>query len=333
MFFLCYNDYICMRIIGGIDVANVDISVIIPSKNNRNQTAEIIRGISEELDGKEVEFIIIDMNSTDRTVLFTLNAIKKYHLRGCVIQSGSGNVGSALNTGIYRSNGKYVTFVYPSRLYKSYLGAYYTAAYEADADFVFSVPADKSGKTTLVGSGLNSIAGEELACCLINSQVHIDFGAVMIRRDYLLNHHISFFEDIPSGYSEAFIFLLMLYNPRIAYADVTLTLDHENSTPKEAPSNSNSCFDRIEGMLRVGEILKGIQGVGKLNALFFYRKIPSVVMAAVDSLMRDGFHAAPINKTLRLKKYNRLLRISKATPPKLRHKIIMWKTAPWLYKP
>ena len=86
-------------------MANVDVSVIIPCKNSRSKTAGIIKKFSQENDGLTLEFIIIDMNSNDGTVLESLSLIKELGLLGYVIQSGSGTVPAALNTGIFRSSG------------------------------------------------------------------------------------------------------------------------------------------------------------------------------------------------------------------------------------
>ena len=187
-------------------MANVDISVIIPSKNNKNTTAKIIRCISESTKNLEVEYIVIDMNSTDNSILSALNEIKKHNLRGCVIQSGGGSVSSALNTGIYKSDGKYITFVYPSRLYKSdYIPEYYSTIEEKNADIVFSAP-----KTELVSAEMGNIDGSELAIGLVRSVISMDFCAVMIRREYLLDNHIKFYEDCVTGYAEAFVFNALL---------------------------------------------------------------------------------------------------------------------------
>ena len=77
-------------------MANVDVSVIIPCKNSRSKTAGIIKKFSQENDGLTLEFIIIDMNSNDGTVLESLSLIKELGLLGYVIQSGSGTVPAAL---------------------------------------------------------------------------------------------------------------------------------------------------------------------------------------------------------------------------------------------
>ena len=311
-------------------MANVDISVIIPSKNNKNTTAKIIRCISESTKNLEVEYIVIDMNSTDNSILSALNEIKKNNLRGCVIQSGGGSVSSALNTGIYKSDGKYITFVYPSRLYKSdYIPEYYSTIEEKNADIVFSAP-----KTELVSAEMGNIDGSELAIGLVRSVISMDFCAVMIRREYLLDNHIKFYEDCVTGYAEAFVFNALLFEPKIAYSDIKLERDKMEIPQKEDFSQNNGCFSRIDAMLKVYETMQLTKkGSPALKSAFEYNKLPSVVMSCVDILLKDGFPYSAIKNSLKLKEYDKLLKLSVSTPPKLRMKILKWRFIPKLYKP
>ena len=274
-------------------MANVDISVIIPSKNNKNTTAKIIRCISESTKNLEVEYIVIDMNSTDNSILSALNEIKKHNLRGCVIQSGGGSVSSALNTGIYKSDGKYITFVYPSRLYKSdYIPEYYSTIEGKNADIVFSAP-----KTEVVGAEMGNIDGSELAVGLVRSVISMDFCAVMIRREYLLDNHIKFYEDCVTGYAEAFVFNALLFEPKIAYSDIKLERDKMEIPQKEDFSQNNGCFSRIDAMLKVYETMQLTKkGSPALRNAFEYNKLPSVVMSCVDILLKDGFPYSAIKK-------------------------------------
>lgn len=315
-------------------MANVDLSVIIPSKNNQNKTAEMIHRISEITKELEVEFIVIDMNSTDNSVLSALNEIKKRNLRGCVIQSGGSTVSSALNTGIYKSDGKYITFVYPSRLYKNYLTQYYKTIEDNHSDFVFSMPSDDKEKSEIVKKGLDNISGADLITGLIRSLVNIDFSAVMLRRDYLLNNHIKFYEECSYGYAEAFIYNVLLCSPKISYADIPLRRDFANSMMKDNITGNNACLNRIDAMLKVYETLTLChRDETYLIEMFDYYKLPAVVMSAVDVLLGENFSYPAIKNSLRLKHYDELLKISKVTPPKLKNKILKWKLTPWFYKP
>ena len=316
-------------------MSNVDISVIIPSKNNKNKTAEIIRKVSEQTKNIEVEFIVIDMNSTDNTVLLTLNEIKDNNLRGCVIQSGGSTVSSALNTGIFKSDGKYITFVYPRRLYKNYISDYYNDIELKNADFVFSMPSETKSSSELVRAGLNNISGTDLAIGLVRSIVNIDFTAVMFKREFLLSNHIRFYEECNYGYAEAFIFNALLYNPKIAYSDIDLERDYVNGLSKDDSSTfTNNCFERVDSILKVAETIRLRHNNNEaLSSAFEYQKIPSVVMSCVDILLNAGFGYNAIKNSLHLKHYDTLLKVSKATPLKLRKQIFKWKATPWLYKP
>lgn len=316
-------------------MANVDISVIIPSKNNKNRTAEVIRRIAEELKELEVEFIIIDMNSTDNSVLSTLNEIKERNLRGYVIQSGGSTVSSALNTGIYKSDGKYITFVYPSRLYKGgYLKDYCKVTEEKNSDIVFSIPSAEKKKYKIVETELENIEGTDLAIGLMRSLISIDFCAVMIKREYLLSNHIKFYEECTFGYAEAFVFNLLLFNPKISYADIKLERDYTNSKAKEENVTNNHCFARVEALLKVYETIGLTHKENTLlNDIFEYDKLPSAVMSSIDMLLKEGFQHSAVKNSLKLKHYDRLLKISAITPRRLRLKIVKWKILPKFYKP
>lgn len=317
-------------------MANISLSVIIPSKNNKYHVSEIIKRIAAELPEDEVEFIVIDMNSSDDSVIWALEEIKNNNLRGCVIQSGGASISSALNTGIYKSDGRYITFVYPSRMYKDYLPDYLKTADKTAAEFVFAVPSQTSGiaaeNSIFSRSGNNSVDPADLMTELIYSRVFFDFTAVMLKREYLLRHHIKFYEDCHFGYAEAFIYNVLLHHPQTACADIRLERDIENTAVKDSGTENINCYERIDAMLKVYDTLKLQRRDNlKLLELFEYQKLPSVVISVADILRKQGFSIPAIRKSLKQKGYSRLLKISRCTTPALRKKILLCKFAPFLY--
>ncbi len=314
-----------------MDMGVVELSVIIPSKNNKHHVSDIIKRISAELSGIEVEFIVIDMNSTDNSVIWALEEIKRSDLRGCVIQSGGGSICSALNTGIYKSDGRYITFVYPSRQYKNYFQDYLSTADDCAADFVFALPPAQGAaqKTALSGS----VSPSKLLELLINSRVSIDFTAVMLKREYILRNHIKFYEDCSYGYAEAFIYNVLLYDPKTACSDIRLERCEDSPVAREtAPGNVN-CYERIDAMLKVYENIK-LQRKDNiaLTELFEGQKLPSVIMSVVDILLKQGFSYSAIKRSFKQKGYSELLRPTGRTSPELRRKLLQWKLLPWTYK-
>ena len=313
-------------------MANIDLSIIIPSKNNKAKTAEIIRNISENVSDLELEFIITDMNSSDGSVLCALNEIKEKNLRGCVIQSGAGTVSSALNTGIYKSGGKYVTFLYPTRMYKNYLEDYVKAASEKSADFVFAVPENDRDEKPVV---LESMSGCDVAVALIRGSIVMDFTAVLFDREFLLRNNIRFYEDCTFGYAEAFIYNALMYDPIIGHADIALERDFENGITKDGSAAvSNNCFERLDAMIRVRDTIKRQhKNDVVLMSYFDHSKLPAVVMSCVDRLLSQGFSFNSIKKLLKTKNYDKYLEITGETPAELKKKILLWKTLPFAYKP
>lgn len=318
-------------------MANISLSVIIPSKNNKYHVSDIIKRIAAELPEEEVEFIVIDMNSSDNSVIWALEEIKNNNLRGCVIQSGGGSISSALNTGIYKSDGKYITFVYPSRMYKDYLAEYLRTAEKTAAEFVFAVPSQTSGTASdsdfFRKKDNGCIDPAELMTELIYSRVFFDFTAVMLKREYLLRHHIKFYEDCHYGYVEAFIYNVLLHHPQTACADIRLERHTEGAAVKDTGTENVNCYERIDAMLKVYDALKLQRRENlKLLELFEYQKLPSVVIGVVDLLKKQGFSSQAIQKSLKQKGYSRLLQVSRCTTPALRKKVLRCRFLPWLYR-
>ncbi len=314
-------------------MSNVDLSVIIPSKNNKHKTAEIIRHISENTDDLDIEFIVIDMNSSDDSVSSALQEIKSRHLKGCVIQSGKSTVSSALNTGIYQSNGKYITFVYPRKLYKDYMISYYHTIEKHNGDIVFAVPSDSSERISdeLVK---DHILNQDFIYHLAKMPFYIDLAAVMLRREYLLDHHIRFFDECRLGYAEAFIYNIMLFEPKAVYDNTELQRDYVNSMSDEETVSNRACMSRIDALIKVYEqILLCRKDDQQLVHLFEYEKIPAAVMSVVDILLKENFSCSAVKKKLHKKHYDEYLRISSKIPSKLRYKIFKWKWIPYFYKP
>ena len=315
-------------------MANIDLSIIIPSKNNKTKTADIIKKISEQTHELAIEYIVIDMNSSDGSVLDSLNMIKNRNLRGCVIQSGAGTVSSALNTGIFKAGGKYITFLYPTRLYKDYIADYYRAAEAKSADFVFAVPKNENGEgcKNPVPDG---ITGADIAVGLIRGSIVMDFTAVMFDREFLLRNHIRFYDECTFGYAEAFIYNALMYDPIIAHCDIALERDFVNGLSKDGGSGiSNNCFERLDAMIKVKDtIRKCHKNDVVLLSYFEHSRLPAVVMSCVDRLLTQGFSYNSIRKLLKTKRYDQYLAITGETPAALKKKIMVWKYLPWLYKP
>ncbi len=317
-------------------MSEIELSVIIPSRNVETKIKDIILSVFQELKDLKAEFIIIDMNSSDSTIFKAFSIMKEHHITGHVIQSGAVPIGTALNMGIFKASGKYITFLFPKRLYKNFIVPYYKTAIDENADFIFSTPPFAENKITAARTNLNNVDGVDLAIGIIKSIVYIDFGAIMLNRAFVINQHIKFLENCPYGYAEAFIFNVLVETPKVSFSSTVVENDTENRAKQEEEDNITAkiCFERVEAMLKVFELMKQKCKDQKLLLdIFEHQKIPETIFTCIDILLENGFSYNAIRSSIQLKKYDHLLKFSKVTPHKLRRNIIIWRTTPWMYKP
>ena len=313
-------------------MSDVDLSIIIPARKKKKKNASIIKMIADETRQLNVEFIVIDLNSTDGGVLDALNTIKTGNLKGSVIQCGNSTVSSALNTGIHKAQGKYITFVYPARLYKNYINEYIKVAEEKQAEFVFAVPSsNEENHKEIIPEG---ILGTDIVVRLIRSSIYMDFTAVLFRRDFLVNNSILFYEECTLGYAEAFIYNCLLHNPLTAYIDMEIKRDYVNSLNNGSNAGTtNNCFERFDAMVKIFDHAKSLyKNDTVLLDAFEYQKLPAVLINCIDKLLDEGFNKTSIRKLLKNKGYEDYLKISSATSDELKKKIVSWKFMPWLYR-
>lgn len=312
-----------------------DVSVIIPTRNVGAKISDIIEALAENTKHLKVEFLVIDMNSNDNSVINALRTIKSNGYRGIVLQNGSSSIGSALNSGVFKSTGKYVTFVFPKSLYSSFVADYYSEAEQQCADFVFGMDVQNQTLSDAVRLSLTSIGGTSLAIGLIKSIIPIKFSAVMFRRDFLINRHIKFSEEFEHGYSEEFIYRALLSEPKIAFAKSPIVRDVRNQAPKTDSKTSQQAatiFERVDAMLNILELIEiKYKQDDLIFKLFEYQKIPETIMFCVDSLLNSGFSVTSVKNAVKLKGYDVHLRFSSVTTPKLKRDIVLWKSLPKLY--
>ncbi len=313
-------------------MASADISVIIPMRNLEQEIAGIVRSVADQVPDLQVEYIIVDMGSSDRGVLEALSVIKESKLRGYVVQNGTGTIGAAFNTGIYKAAGEYITFLFPRRLYRDFIAGYYQDARQTDADMVFGIP---GGEHFFCGTGPAKICeGREVALKLLHSSYGIDMGAVLLRRSFLLENRILFAEDCAYGYAEEFILRALLYTSRAVESPTPVMRDKIYQVKGYHPKTVGvQCFERIEALKRVYSVIQARHGKDhKLVTCFLQEKMPDAVLSCVDSLLNEGVGYNAIRGMLRLKGYEKFLVAGKHSGHRLRKAIITWKLMPWMYK-
>lgn len=314
-------------------MGHFDVSVIIPMKNVQNDIEGIIDRIEKDSAGICKEFILVDMNSTDNSLLYALKTVRERKLEGFIVQCGGKTLGAALNTGIIKAKGDYLTFVFPRRMYAPFISSYYETAKEFSSDFVFG-KFPENGSVKPINFSTGSLSGLELFKGVLTELITFDIAAILANRRFLVERHILFNEECSYGYSEEFIYRILLSSENINQASAVMqrepTLDAESGLPEEIGFD---CFSKVEAMLRIYELLEyRHKSNRKLLVKFRCDKIPDSVMSCVNLLLREGYSYKTIRATLKIKGYDEYLRTSATANKKLKKSILLWNTFPKLYK-
>ena len=316
----------------------VELSVILPVRNVGASISEILQYVSVQTKNINFEIIVVDMGSTDNTVLKAIKFIKESKINGFVIQNGDSTVSAALNTGISKANGQYITFVFARRLYQNYLKVYLQTAVETSADIVYgSINEEESiaAQRRLISKSICQLSGADYIKYIINDKIFIDIAAILISSKFITEKQIRFNELCSFGYSEEFVFRCLLEADIISQAPFIITRNHafELKRGKQRPVG-NSIFQHVDANLRIFDIIKTNQRKNtELIDLFEQQKIPQTIMHEIDIILKEGTPYNSIRGFLRVLGYDKLLVTGKMTNKKLKRRIKIWRVIPWMYKP
>jgi glycosyltransferase involved in cell wall biosynthesis len=316
---------------------SADLSIIIPVRNTEQEISGILRSVAAQSVGLESEFIVVDMGSSDQTVLEAVQLIKELKLKGFVIQNGDSTVSAALNTGIQKAGGNYITFIFARRLYRDFINGYYDTAARSSADFIFgSVTEDEShaADRRLISKAVKQESGINYVKNLLKGCLHIDISAIFLRRSFLIEKQIRFLDACSHGYAEEFVLRCLLMADSIVQSPALLKRDtvFELKRGKQKPVGKN-IFQHTEAILRIMDIIKlNYREDTELIQLFEKEKLPLTIMNAVDILLKEGTAYNIIRGYLRVAGYDKLLQTGRLTDKTLKRRITVWQVMPWMYK-
>ena len=313
------------------------LSIIVPVRNVEQEISGVLRSVAAQATGLEAEFIVVDMGSADKTVLEAVQLIKELKLRGFVIQNGDGTVAAALNTGLQKSGGDYITFIFARRLYRDFISGYLETAVRTSADFVFGSVSEEeahAAERRLISKAICQESGAQYLKSILNNTIHIDISAIMLRRRFLLDRQIYFFDSCSHGYAEEFVFRCLLSAENIAQSPAVIKRDtvYELKRGKQKSIGKN-IFQHTDAMLRILDIIKTTRREDtELVQMFEHEKLPLTVMNGVDVMMKEGAVYNSVRGYLHVAGYDKLLTVGRQTDKALKRRITVWRTIPWMYK-
>lgn len=314
-----------------------ELSVLIPTQNVEKEIPRILAFAAKQTEKLDAEFIIVDMGSTDKTVLESVLRIKELGLRGFVIQNGVSNVPTALNTALQKAGGKYLTFLFARRLYHGILPAYLESASRFGADIVFGCFTKEELRTAerrAISTAIRRPDGTRYVKDFLRRRKKADLAAVLLRREFLMANQISFDESCTFGYAEEFLINCILRAGAVVQAPVLLQREEESELKRGKTGHVGlRVFSRVEAALRVLETAQAVcEKDGELLRLLEKDVIPRTVMDCTDIVLHEGASSHAVRAFLNTSGYDKLLTTDRKSDPELKRRIFFWKAVPWLYR-
>lgn len=311
------------------------LSLILPIKNAETGMKDLMHFLATQIKQlPKTELIMIDIGSTDNTVLAAVQSLHAEDLCGCVMQNGDTTVAAGLNTGLARANGTYVSFLFAHKLYKNSLPAYCQAAARTHADLIFGCwtpEAASHAAKRLPGAGPDTT---DFARQLLKGSLALDLSAVLIRSQFLVKNGITFSEECRCGYAEEFLLRCLFMADTVYQSPVFLERGTAHELPQmpDGHSRGTAVLQKVDAMVRVLDILHTYScGTPELMALFQEEYIPKTVLSCIDTLLNEGFRRSTIHLYLQQNGYDKLLLTGSKTDPVLRNRIFLWKACPLFY--
>lgn len=182
---------------------NIKISVIIPAFNVEKYIERCINSVIQQ-SLKEIEIIVIDDGSTDKT-LELIKEIEKNDKRVIVIEQENQGSSAARNSGLKRARGKYISFLDSDDwIEENYLYDIYTYAEKNSLDIVVTDFYKDDGRDAGYREDLNIennkfISGKTYLEHIFNGNGYPNVWDKIVKRELYEKNSISFFPGIFLG--------------------------------------------------------------------------------------------------------------------------------------
>ncbi|MEK5444556.1 glycosyltransferase family 2 protein [Fredinandcohnia sp. FSL W7-1320] len=273
---------------------NIKVSVIIPLYNVEELIAETINGLQNQT-LKEIEFILVDDGSQDKTYELSLE-LTKDNPKFKVVHQQNGGPASARNHGLRLAKGEYIFFVDSDDLLaEDALEVMYKAAIQNNADLVTggSVRFNSKGKWYIKAHVDKGLMVPGLKHITKNPELFYSIGpcAKLYKRD-LINgiyfpEHIRFAEDQP------FVLYAYLHAKRIYTVDSVvyfyrLREGDNKSLTQSINKNPIEILNFVLEMLNINDKnLKEISNQKELQANYYERVMTHEIWPAVREAIKS----------------------------------------------
>lgn len=232
----------------------INVSVIIPAYNAENWICRCIESVGIENCNNEVECIVVNDGSRDRTLEICKKLSKK--MRNLVVESiSNGGVSNARNHGISIARGKWILFLdADDELCPNWYHSVSEAVQEDDDFYLFEYFSCFDNKRALRGYSKTENSVRNVIELLLTTSELNTCWAKVYKKEIIDNNHLEFPKKIKIGEDLLFVLSYVEFarsaqfksEPLICYNDNALSVMHSGDIIKRLDDNNCLLNARLE---------------------------------------------------------------------------------------
>lgn len=290
-----------------------------------NYVYEALQKISENNRGISIEFILVDIASTDNTVLTSIEAIKQYNLVGCVIQNGKSSISEVLNTGIKRATGSFITFEFLENFCSDYIKDYYDFAKDNNVQVILNKPNGNESK--FIETDRNLLISD-----LPNNINQYGLNKIFINTAFIQKNNIFINKSCEKYSHYDLLYKLFILGKDIYFCEKNYTNDLNFEGKSLFKKKKSSFFEFVDTNINLCDFIqKKCRNDKSAREKIRYDVLPNAILNCVNKLLQEGYKPSSIKNSLKLRGYDFYLKFDKSYSLKLNKDIIMWKRLSFVY--
>ncbi|QXM06683.1 glycosyltransferase family 2 protein [Crassaminicella indica] len=316
------------------------ISVIIPMYNCEKYIEECIKSLSTQSIAKQIEIIIVDDGSEDKSAIVAQESLHYFNLKGKVIRQVNKGVSAARNIGIDEANGEFLMFIdADDTLIKDALKSLYDKAIKKKSKLVYGGYRNVTSKNKEIWNYTNTYkyfsgSGSDTTLLFLQRKIWIRIGTFIVCKELVITNKIRFSVGCKYGEDQEFTIKCLLASEKVETISQTIYnyRQHDDSAMRKRNFEQ---FDYVDAMIRIYRYLEDNNySNDELKETIVHYVLPNAIMSVIYCLAYSGVKHKELVTFIEKKEYDKFLKVPLndiAIGYGIDKEIMLWRKYPIYY--
>ena len=304
-----------------------NLSVVMTASNIEGKAASLMESVCLPHEDVSIEYIFVDRGSEDRTLFEVVQTLRNNGIKALTIQNGFGTAASALNTGLYRAGGDYISFV-SLRNYGTQVAELLREAIQAGGEYDIVLPVPRAWMDSArVTTGQKALERMTKLNCIP------EFGAMLFSKKFLREKDIRLTDmQQMAGLGLELEIRAMAHAKSVLMVPVHFQMIAVRQALVIPSKMEFSCFLRVDAVLRAVEDIRSISGIRPaIVSELLHGYIPKKLWECIEELTASGRGYHAISGYIRTQGYTRFMQRRSINDRDVWRKLFLWRNMSWMY--